>query len=172
MKKNLLKVLIIIFVVGINISCDRITKDCATKHLKGAGTIKLIDNLFVLKYAENEGGFLSLGANVSGSFRYILFTLFPVIILIISSVSILLNRKILLSEMILFSCIIGGGIGNIYDRIANHGHVVDFMNFGIGSLRTGILNCADLSITFGCLFYLVLILLNKRKFKKNKVNFT
>ncbi len=45
--------------------------------------------------------------------------------------------------------IIGGGLSNIVDRI-RAGAVVDFMSFGIGSIRTGILNTADLSVTFGC----------------------
>ena len=35
------------------------------------------------------------------------------------------------------------------DRLFNDFKVIDFMNFGIGGLRTGILNAADLSVTFG-----------------------
>jgi len=45
--------------------------------------------------------------------------------------------------------ILCGGIGNLIDRIFYQGMVIDMINFGIGNLRTGILNLADLAITFG-----------------------
>jgi len=45
----------------------------------------------------------------------------------------------------------GGGLSNLVDRIAYDGHVVDFLNIGIGSLRTGIFNVADMAITAGAL---------------------
>lgn len=35
-----------------------------------------------------------------------------------------------------------GGIGNLIDRFAQHGHVMDFLNVGVGSLRTGVFNVA------------------------------
>ena len=47
-----------------------------------------------------------------------------------------------------------GGTSNLIDRAAR-GIVVDFINVGVGSLRTGIFNVADLAIVFG--FALVLI---------------
>ena len=48
--------------------------------------------------------------------------------------------------------IIGGGLGNLIDRLSNDFRVVDFINFGIGNVRTGILNVADMSVTFGVIF--------------------
>ena len=41
-----------------------------------------------------------------------------------------------------------GGVSNLLDRII-HGAVVDFMNVGIGPLRTGIFNVADMAIMLG-----------------------
>ena len=41
-----------------------------------------------------------------------------------------------------------GGASNLVDRIA-YGSVIDFMNLGIGSLRTGIFNVADMAIMLG-----------------------
>ena len=57
--------------------------------------------------------------------------------------------------------IIGGGLGNLIDRLSNNFRVVDFLNFGIGSLRTGILNIADMSVTIGVLFLAVYSLQKK-----------
>ena len=50
--------------------------------------------------------------------------------------------------------VIGGGIGNLIDRIYNGGYVVDFMNMGINHIisfipRTGIFNVADIWIMLG-----------------------
>ena len=50
-----------------------------------------------------------------------------------------------------FSLVLGGGLSNLLDRIFYGGYVVDFINLGIGSLRTGIFNAADVAITIGVL---------------------
>ena len=55
----------------------------------------------------------------------------------------------------MFSSVIAGGLGNLLDRLFNGFRVIDFMNFGIGNLRTGILNVADLSITFGVIIFII-----------------
>jgi signal peptidase II len=44
---------------------------------------------------------------------------------------------------------VGGGLSNWFDRLVNEGRVVDFMNLGIGSFRTGIFNVADVAIMAG-----------------------
>jgi signal peptidase II len=68
-------------------------------------------------------------------------------------------------QMVCISTIIGGGISNIFDRILFGGYVTDFMNFGIGSLRTGILNFADMSITFGAIVLIIVQYVKEKKIK-------
>ena len=41
-----------------------------------------------------------------------------------------------------------GGASNLIDRVAR-GSVVDFLNVGIGALRTGIFNVADVAVMLG-----------------------
>ncbi len=48
--------------------------------------------------------------------------------------------------------------GNLLDRVLHHGRVIDFMNLGIGNLRTGIFNVADVFITAGIVLVLSLSL--------------
>lgn len=48
-----------------------------------------------------------------------------------------------------WSLVLAGGLGNLLDRLIYDGRVIDFMNLGIGSLRTGIFNVADVCITIG-----------------------
>ena len=44
--------------------------------------------------------------------------------------------------------LVAGGASNLMDRFV-HGAVIDFMNVGIGSVRTGIFNVADMAIMLG-----------------------
>ena len=50
--------------------------------------------------------------------------------------------------------IIGGGIGNIFDRIW-HGSVTDFIYIEYQPFHTGVFNVADLSITTGALLIII-----------------
>jgi signal peptidase II len=50
---------------------------------------------------------------------------------------------------------LAGGLGNIIDRLRFDRHVTDFMNLGIGSVRTGIFNFADLYVTFAAIGFLL-----------------
>jgi signal peptidase II len=49
--------------------------------------------------------------------------------------------------------IVGGGVSNLIDRLRYGGYVVDFLNVGIGSLRTGIFNVADMAIMLGVVLW-------------------
>ena len=59
--------------------------------------------------------------------------------------------------------VIAGGIGNIIDRILFDRHVTDFMNIGIGNIRTGIFNVADMCVTAGVIG--LLLFFNEKKNK-------
>lgn len=56
------------------------------------------------------------------------------------------------AHIISLSLLLGGGVGNLIDRVFNEGRVIDFMNIGIGSLRTGVFNVADIAISCGAVW--------------------
>jgi signal peptidase II len=56
--------------------------------------------------------------------------------------------------MIGISCIIGGGLGNLYDRMV-FGSVTDFLHLDFVIFQTGVFNLADLSISLGTLLILI-----------------
>jgi signal peptidase II len=58
-------------------------------------------------------------------------------------------------EVIGIACILGGGLSNLLDRCIYHGRVFDFLNMGIGQVRTGIFNVADVGIMLGVALLLV-----------------
>ena len=55
--------------------------------------------------------------------------------------------------------VVGGGLGNLVDRVMREGAVVDFLNVGIGPVRTGIFNMADVFIVAGVSFLVLWSLL-------------
>ena len=155
MKKNLNKILMIVLIILLNIGLDQVTKYYAKKHLPGKGTIHVVGDYMVLRYAENDGAFLSMGSNLPEGFKTVLLSILPTLVLAGFLIFVFLDKKMSKFEVIWVSTILVGGISNLLDRFRFDGFVTDFLNFGIGNLRTGILNIADMSITFGVIFLLV-----------------
>jgi len=81
--------------------------------------------------------------------RFWLFTLIVGAVLAGLFFYLVVSPNISKARIISLSLVLGGGVGNLIDRIFNQGHVIDFMNLGIGSLRSGIFNVADVAITAG-----------------------
>jgi len=146
-------------ILFISILLDRVTKIWALNTLSGMPVKSYLGDTFRLVFVENEGAFLSLGSDLSDGLRTILLTFFPVVILLALLVYTLFNNNLERIQRIAFAFILAGGFSNVYDRIVD-GKVIDFMNMGIGSLRTGIFNVADMSIMLG-LFIMIPFLFKK-----------
>lgn len=128
------------------IGCDRVTKHLAVT-LAGEPARSFFGDSVRLEYAENTGGFLSLGAGLPTTARTGLFTVATgLALLALGAMAVHLRRRKL--AVIGLSLFIAGGASNWIDRLA-FGHVVDFMNVGLGPLRTGIFNVADVAIMVG-----------------------
>ncbi|MFI5162825.1 MAG: signal peptidase II [Sphingobacteriales bacterium] len=138
------------------IGCDRITKDIAKDHLMYHAPISYLHNTVVLEYVENTGAALSLGDSLSKPMSFWLLSIVPLVFLVILFVYAILKIRVLTQlKLLAFSLIFAGGLGNIIDRLLFDRHVTDFMNVGIGSLRTGIFNVADMCVTAGVIMLLV-----------------
>jgi len=109
----------------------------------------LLSGVFRFQYTENTGAFLGLGARLPEPVRFWL------LIVLVGGVLIGMLRFVWTSQEINSmgvlggALVVGGGIGNLIDRIFNAGAVIDFMDMGVGNLRTGIVNVADVAITVG-----------------------
>ncbi len=142
---------LLVFCVG----CDQLTKDLARQQMASAPPLSWFNDVVRWEYAENPGAFLSIGAGWSDGIRVWLFQglagawLLGVLAFLIGSRS--------LSPMALaaWTLVLSGGVANLLDRLLNHGRVVDFINLGIGPLRTGIFNLADIWLTVGVLLILL-----------------
>ncbi|WP_087019071.1 signal peptidase II [Thaumasiovibrio subtropicus] len=142
-----LKIFSIISVVFIGI--DQLTKHLAATYLTRDHAFSYFSDLFRLGYAENTGAFLGLGNGLPPTQRYGLFVVAIGMMLLAMAVYSLANRKIPQNTLIGLSLLFAGGISNFYDRVVNNGAVIDFLNLGLGSVRTGVFNVADMVILVG-----------------------
>lgn len=145
---------VILFLLVITTACDQGTKYLAQEHLIGKGRISMAGDVFRLQYSENTGAFLSMGSELPEPTRKIIFTVLVAVILGGFLVYLLRSKELNRMSVIAGGLMVGGGVGNLIDRIFNNGAVVDFLNLGIGSLRTGIFNIADMAIMAGLFLFI------------------
>jgi len=154
------KILILLLIL-LNIGCDQVSKCLVRGNIAYYEQVELIKDNLILTKVENTGGFLGFGTAIHPVLKKILFLAFPALILIILIGFMMIKTRDNIYFIIGISFIIGGGIGNIFDRIV-HGSVTDFLHIDIGLFRTGIFNLADVSIMFGTACILIYNL-TKRK---------
>ena len=142
------RLLLILAMISLSIGCDQVSKTITRDNIRQQETIELIGHHFTLTNIENSGAFLSLGGTLSAAAKNILLSILPAIALIMLFIFLVTksNMKPVLTIALCF--VIGGGVGNIYDRIM-HGSVTDFLHIHFGIFQTGIFNLADVSIMMG-----------------------
>jgi signal peptidase II len=139
--------LVLLAIVVATIGCDQASKHVASARLVDGQRQSYLGDAVRLEYSENPGGFLSLGADLPGWARTAVFSGGSAILLVASVFSAFwhkLGRLALLGLWLWFA----GTASNLVDRVGD-GRVVDFLNVGIGPLRTGIFNVADMAIMLG-----------------------
>lgn len=141
---------------------DQFTKWLTVAFLKPIGYLPLWQDVLHLTYVENTGAAFGLLKN----HRWV-FMIVSTIAIIAMIVFMVLNR----SHSVLFNLsigmIIGGGIGNMIDRIVN-GFVVDFIDFTL--INFAVFNGADSFVCIGAvlLFIYILFIEGKSNNEKNK----
>lgn len=148
--KKVTKIIVFCACCLVFIGCDRLTKDLAKEHLKNKQDLTYLNDTVRLQYVENTGAALSLGDDLPKATSFWLLSILPLVILVALFIYALKNLQ-QMGNMKIFSItlVFSGGIGNIIDRILFDRHVTDFMNIGIGNIRTGIFNVADICVTAG-----------------------
>ncbi len=128
---------------------DQISKLWAMQSLRFAPPISWLGDLFRLTYAENSGAFLSLGADWPAWARFVLMIGLNAVLLTCLAAVLWARPGIAWRWKLGWGLVLAGGVGNLIDRLLYQGHVIDFLNVGLGNLRTGIFNVADMYITLG-----------------------
>ena len=131
-----------------NIGCDQISKSIVRQRIEENADIKFASNHITLTKVENTGAFLSLGASMSTPLKWVFLNRVPLLALLSGIVFLFVKTNLSKVSRLGLGCIMGGGIGNIYDRLA-YGSVTDFLHIDFGLFQTGIFNLADVSIMMG-----------------------
>ena len=161
MNRNLFITLLIIF----NIAIDQISKVIVRNTLTFREQIDVIGSYFQLIWVENKGAFLGMGSDMNPTLRLIFLLILPTIVLGYVVYYIVKTKELDKLSLIAFCCIVGGGIANVFDRIA-FGQVTDFFFINLGGVfKTGIFNVADLSVSLGMVMLLLGGFLHRNKAK-------
>lgn len=139
---------------------DFLTKTLALRELHPYERLTYLRDTLRLELVENTGGFLGLGASWPAPLRFAVFVLSCAVLLgVLISVAWGRHRPSR-AETWGLALMIGGGAANWVDRLFGSG-VVDFLNVGIGELRTGIFNVADMALMFGAFMAAVPLMMRR-----------
>lgn len=144
----LVKLLLMLVVMIANIGCDQVSKHIVREKISPYQSINLLNNHFNLIKVENAGAFLSLGDSIPKPVKFVLLSLLPLMVMAGGIVFLIRKKDLSMIPLVAICFMIGGGIGNIYDRLL-YGSVTDFMHIGFGIFQTGIFNMADVSVMVG-----------------------
>jgi signal peptidase II len=151
---SLRRVLLSFALIASCIGCDQWTKRIAVQTLKDHPPVHLLNGLIQLIYAENTGAWGSLGAGWPPALKLAVFIVLPLAVLASIAAHMIRVPAIDGVRFVAYGLLVGGGAGNIIDRITT-GYVVDFMWMGVGRLATNIFNVADLAVVIGVLLLLL-----------------
>jgi signal peptidase II len=146
---------LVVLVLFSCVSCDQATKEIAKRTLASSSPVSLLNGCVRFEYTENAGAFLGLGSNLPREVRFLLLVIATSAVLLLALVFAVSARDLSIELWVGLSLLIGGGVGNLIDRILNEGVVLDFVRLGVGPLRTGVFNLADVAIVAGAALLLL-----------------
>jgi signal peptidase II len=127
---------------------DRWTKHIVAQRIPLYSHIQVIPGFFRLTHTENTGAAFSLFADSTAPWKTGLLITFSVIALLVVSALLWKNNHTHVATGIGLSLIMGGALGNLWDRLAS-GRVVDFLLFYVKRYQWPVFNLADSAIVVG-----------------------
>lgn len=144
------------FVLSLSVALDQTTKRIAEQILSESVVHSYLFDTVRFHFIKNPGAFLGFGSNYSSGVKFCLFILLPILFLIGALIFLWFAKDLKMSQRLMIALMVGGGIGNMIDRLIFSGLVTDFINVGIGPIRTGIFNIADMILMTGAIGLLIL----------------
>ncbi len=139
---------------------DRWTKRIVAQRIPLYSHIQVIPGFFRLTHTENTGAAFSLFADSTSHWKTAMLIAFSMIALTVVSILLWKNHHAHLVTGIGLSLIMGGALGNLWDRLAR-GRVVDFLLFYYKHYQWPVFNLADSAIVIGAGLLVLEILLHK-----------
>jgi signal peptidase II len=139
---------------------DRMTKWAVAKDISLHDGIQVIPGFFRLTHVENSGAAFGLFAESPAQWKVVMLVLFSSVALVVVSTLLWRNGHTITTTGIGLALILGGAVGNLWDRLLN-GRVVDFLLFYIGRYQWPAFNVADSAIVCGAALLVFEILFAK-----------
>ena len=136
-------------------------RELIINSVKPVGSISVIPGLFSLTYSENRG--VAFGLFQNGT---VFFAITTSIVIILFVILLIKNYKKSKLFSVSAALIIGGGLGNLFERIV-YGYVTDYLSL---SFFSPICNFADYCITAGTVCLIVYLLFFSDFLKSGKKN--
>jgi signal peptidase II len=139
---------------------DRVTKLWVEHSIQLHDSIRIIPGFFSFTHIENRGAAFGIFNDSPAPWKVGMLVAFSVLALVIVSRLLWKNSHCISSTGVGLALILGGAIGNLWDRVAA-GHVTDFLLFYIGTHEWPAFNVADSSIVVGAALLVLEILFAK-----------
>ena len=149
-----------LFIALIVVLLDRWTKHLVAQRMRLYAHIQIIPGFFRLTHTENTGAAFSLFADSPAHWKTGMLIAFSLVALAVVSVLLWKNHHAHVVTGIGLSLIMGGAVGNLWDRLTS-GRVVDFLLFYVKRYQWPVFNLADSAIVVGAGLLIVEILFHK-----------
>jgi signal peptidase II len=148
------------FIALIVLLLDRWTKHLVSVHIPLYTHIQILPGFFRLTHTENTGAAFSLFADSPAHWKTGMLIAFSLVALVIVFALLWTNTRPLASAGIALSLILGGALGNLWDRLAS-GRVVDFLLLYVRQYQWPVFNLADSAIVVGAGLLVIELLFSK-----------
>jgi signal peptidase II len=142
------KALIYAGLVGSIVGLDALTKWVVQRTLTLYEPVPVWGDLFRLTYIYNPGAAFGMSVGEYSRYFFLVLTVVVVVGLFLWYRSTPPTDRL---RLVAIAVVTGGAIGNLIDRVRSHRGVVDFLDFGIGSVRWPVFNIADIAVTTGAI---------------------
>jgi signal peptidase II len=139
-----------LFIAVIVLLLDRMAKWAIASNIALHDSVVVIPGFFRLTHVQNTGAAFGLFAESPAQWKVGALVSFSILALIVVSALLWKNGHALSTTSIGLSLILGGAMGNLWDRMVS-GHVVDFLDFYVGNYHWPAFNVADSAIVIGAI---------------------
>lgn len=168
--KKIIRAIVIVMILGSTVGCDQFSKKLVRQKINDYEQIGFLSNYVTITKIENSGAMLSIGQSLPQPAKFIILAILPLFAMGFALVLLLMRHNVPVLSIWGMCFIVGGGIGNIYDRIV-YGSVTDFLHIDFVLFETGIFNMADVSIMAGMFLVIIDLCFNrKNSFLTNQAN--
>ena len=132
-----------LWISGVVLFLDQVSKWMVMESMILGDSIPVLGSFFRLTYIQNPGAVF--GLRLGGNVAHLVFAGVALILVAVMWLRLQPYERVASAGLAL---VLGGAVGNVIDRI-RFGAVVDFLDFGFGSVRWWVFNVADAAVTVG-----------------------